>query len=99
MKDMLMTELERVAEAIRESEVYWWNRDDEPDDGLAETLAQAAIKALDEHRAAEKRRNCMHYRKTGSGSTGPNAHFTWQCPDCGESYDSRSHSNGVGTPE
>ena len=44
-----MSELiERVAEAIRTSEAYWWNRSDEPDDGLAETLARAAIEAMRE---------------------------------------------------
>jgi hypothetical protein len=40
--------VDRVAAAIRESEAYWWNRDDEPDDGLAETLARAAIEAMRE---------------------------------------------------
>lgn len=40
--------IERVAEAIRKSEAYWWNRDDEPDDGLAETLARAAIHEMRE---------------------------------------------------
>jgi hypothetical protein len=39
-------DVERVAEAIRTSEAYWWNRSDEPDDGLAETLARAAIAAM-----------------------------------------------------
>lgn len=40
--------LDRVAAAIRESEAYWWNRDDEPEDGLAETLARVAIAAMRE---------------------------------------------------
>lgn len=44
-----MTEMiERVAKAIREHEAYWWNRSDEPEDGLAETLARAAIEAMRE---------------------------------------------------
>lgn len=40
--------VKRVAEAIRKSEAYWWNRPDEPEDDLAETLARAAIEAMRE---------------------------------------------------
>ncbi len=39
-------EVERVADAIRKSNAYWWDRPDEPEDGIAETLAKVAIAAL-----------------------------------------------------
>lgn len=37
---------EKVVNAIRESEAYWWNRSDEPEDGLAETLEDAVLGVL-----------------------------------------------------
>lgn len=51
--------IERVAAAIRESEAYWRSRDDEPDDGLAETLARAALKAMREPTEAMTAKACM----------------------------------------
>jgi transposase-like protein len=89
-----MSEIEHVAEAIRQSEDYWWNREDEPEDGLAETLARVAIKALDAYRAEEKRKNCKHMNAMGSSGTG-NARSRWSCPDCGASYDSAALVSGV----
>jgi hypothetical protein len=94
-----MSEIERVAWAI----VHATFDEDEARGISGELLrvtyiplARAAIEALDGYRAEEKRRTCMHYRKTGSGGTGPQAWFTWRCPDCGESYDSRNltHCDG-----
>lgn len=46
-----------------------------------------AICALDRHRAAEKRANCEHHGKRGSGhiASDGSSSMEWWCPDCGAS--------------
>jgi len=60
--------------------------------GGYDEAARDAIAALDTFRAAEKRRNCKHHGRYGTGCVGSDGSgwSTWFCQECGASYDSRS---------
>lgn len=89
-----MTEIESVAAAIALHDgTDWWGAI-----GGRECVrkryrnqASAAIEALDNFRNAEKRKNCKHLNRTGTGSIGSDGSgwSTWFCQECGASYDSR----------
>lgn len=84
-----MSEVDVVAKAIDEAVQKWQPGSSQPIKGMA---AQAAIAALDIYRAEEKRKNCKHPSKFGTGSVGGDGTIwsTWYCRDCGASYDSRT---------
>lgn len=55
-------------------------------------LIYVIITASDAYRAEEKRKNCKHFNRTGTGSVGSDGSgwSTWYCSECGASYDSRA---------
>jgi hypothetical protein len=46
------------------------------------------LRAFIAHQAEEKRKNCKHFGRIGSGSIGSDGSSSthWYCPDCGASY-------------
>lgn len=56
----------------------------QPLDRLWQTLAQEAVRAADEVRAAEKRESCQHPNRVGNGaiSSDGSSWGDWYCPDC-----------------
>jgi hypothetical protein len=54
--------------------------------------AGVAIDTVDAFRYAEKRKNCKHISRQGTGSISSDGFgwSTWYCAECGASYDSRS---------
>lgn len=54
-----------------------------------------AVLALE---AAEKRKNCKHFNRTGTGCVGSDGSgwSTWHCSECGASYDSRASTVQTG---
>ncbi len=63
-------------------------------DGGYNEAAKDAITALDDFRAAERRKNCQHHMRIGTGCLGSDGSgwSTWFCQECGASYDSRTPS-------
>lgn len=55
------------------------------------------LKSFIAAQAEEKRKNCKHYSRIGSGCTGSDGigWSTWYCQECGASYDSRAISPAV----
>jgi hypothetical protein len=68
--------------------------------GGYDDAARDAIAALDTFRAAEKRRNCKHHNRYGTGCVGSDGSgwSTWFCQECGASYDSRAAVGNVRSP-
>lgn len=71
-----MTEVERVVEAMEARSAI--------DPVTMEDVARAAIAALDAYRAEERRKNCQHLNKTGTGMVGSDgsSYYDWYCRDC-----------------
>lgn len=87
-----MSELDAVVKAIWEAECIPPVIDGDLQ-GWQQSVARAAISALDAYRAEEKRKNCKHPRRIGGGAVGESGSYSyWLCQDCGASYDSRTLS-------
>ncbi len=68
--------------------------------GGYEDAARDAIAALDNFRAAEKRKNCKHTNKRGSGSIGSDGSSKtyWYCMECGTSYNEETPARAAQPP-
>jgi len=88
-----MTETEQVAAAISAADAEWQDTPGTPITSWSETLARAAINALDAYRVEQKRKKCKHWNRIGNGvcsSVGSSSWTYWYCQDCGASFDSRA---------
>jgi hypothetical protein len=110
-RGMAMTEVELVAIAICKSrtcqgiDCCQWPANGgrlqcPVKNGGYDDAARDAIQALDSFRDAEKRKNCKHYARIGTGCAGSDGSgwSTWFCQECGASYDSRHPVGGSRCP-
>lgn len=92
-------QIEAAAKALSVARGYpedWWDRSPMNQTGFL-LEAKAALLAANEVMEQERKRNCIHLRRTGTGSLGSNGlgWSTWYCYDCGASYDSRMSSEKI----
>lgn len=92
-----MSEIMTVAKAMAEAAGFCWENCAQ---SQWERDAEAGIRALDAYRAAEKRKNCKHPRKTGTGMVGSDgsSYHDWHCPDCGAGDRWETPARNTGTP-
>lgn len=92
-----MSEIEHVAKAMADAVAMNYDNNE----AIFTLYARTAIASLDALRTAEKRKNCKHHNRTGTGYAGGDGTgwTTWYCQSCGASYDSRSNTPAVGKSE
>jgi hypothetical protein len=58
---------------------------------------RAALDAAEAENAEERRENCKHTNKFGSGSVSSDGswHISWYCRDCGRSYEASTPAHPV----